>query len=48
VVASRVGSGGACVWRKSGARRLVVCWCIWQECGLSRCEDVLKFNLLHK
>jgi hypothetical protein len=41
-------SGGVRVWRESGVRRSVLCWCVWQESGFSRCEDVLTFNLVCK
>jgi hypothetical protein len=34
--------------RESGVRRLVFCWCVWQESGFSRREDVFILNLLHK
>jgi hypothetical protein len=34
VVGFVVGSGGVCVWRESGVRRLVLC--VWQECGDTR------------
>jgi hypothetical protein len=30
----------------SGVRRSVLCWCVWQESGFSRREDVLTFNFL--
>jgi hypothetical protein len=35
-----VGSGGV--------RRSVSCWCVWQESGFSRREDVFTFHLLIK
>jgi hypothetical protein len=38
-----VGSGGVCVWRDSGVRWPVLCWCVWQESGFSSHEDVFKF-----
>jgi hypothetical protein len=41
-----VGSGGVCVWRDSGVRRSVLCWCVWQESGFSHREDVITFNLV--
>jgi hypothetical protein len=31
---------------ESGVRRSVLCWCVWQEPGCSRREDVFTFNLL--
>jgi hypothetical protein len=31
-----------------GVRRSVLCWCVWQECGFSRREDVFTFNLVIK
>jgi hypothetical protein len=43
-----VGSGGVCVWRESGVRRSILCWCVWQESGFSHREDVFTFNLLLK
>jgi hypothetical protein len=43
-----VGSGGDCFWLDSGVRRSVLCWCVWQESGFSRREDVFTFNLLYK
>jgi hypothetical protein len=42
------GYGGVCVWRESVVRRSVLCWCVWQESGFSRREDVFTFNLLCK
>jgi hypothetical protein len=44
-----VGSRGVCVWRESGVRRSVLCWCIWQESDSSHREDVFTFNshLIH-
>jgi hypothetical protein len=45
IVAPVVGSGGVCVW-ECGVRRSVLCWCVWQESGLSRREDVFTFNLV--
>jgi hypothetical protein len=42
-----VGSGGICVRRESGVRRSVLCWCVWQEPGFSRREDVFTFYALH-
>jgi hypothetical protein len=43
-----VGSGGVCVWRESGDRRSVLCWCVWQESGFSRREDFFTFNLFER
>jgi hypothetical protein len=34
------GSAYGGVWRESGVRRSVLCWCVWQESGFSRREDV--------
>jgi hypothetical protein len=48
VVAPMVGSGGVSVWRVSGVRRSVLCWCVWQESGFSCREDVCTFDLLQK
>jgi hypothetical protein len=48
MVAPMMGSGGVCIWHESVVRRLVLCWCVWQESGFSRREDVLTFNLLQK
>jgi hypothetical protein len=48
MVAPVVGSGGVCVWRESGVRRSVLCWCVWQESGFSHREDVFTFNLVYK
>jgi hypothetical protein len=48
VAAPVVGSGGVCVWRESEVRRSVLCWCVWQESGFGRLEDVFTFNLLYK
>lgn len=42
-----MGFGGAYVFWESGVRRSVLCWCVWQESGLSRL-GVLTFNLLYK
>jgi hypothetical protein len=42
-----VGSGRVWVSRKSGVRRSVLCWCLWQEPGFSHREDI-TFNLLYK
>jgi hypothetical protein len=25
-----------------------LCWCVWQESGFSRREDIFAFNLLYK
>jgi hypothetical protein len=47
MMAPVVGSGGVCVWRESGIRRSVLCWCVWQEFGFSRREDVFTLNLLY-
>jgi hypothetical protein len=49
-----VGSGGDCVWRESGVRRSVLCWCIWQEpvtcykfCTFSAtCKDNAAINCI--
>jgi hypothetical protein len=30
---------------ESAVRRSVLCWCVWQESGFSRHEDVFRFNL---
>jgi hypothetical protein len=46
MVAPMVGSGEVCFWLESGVRRSVLCWCVWQESGFSRREDVFTFNLL--
>jgi hypothetical protein len=48
MVAPMVGAGGVCVWRECGVRRSVLCWCVWQESGFSRREDVFAFILLYK
>jgi hypothetical protein len=48
IVAPMVGSGGVCVWRESGVRGSVLCWCVWQESGFNRHEDVFIFNSLYK
>jgi hypothetical protein len=40
VMAPMVGYGGVCVWREPGVRRSVLFWCVWQECGFGRLEDV--------
>jgi hypothetical protein len=48
MVAPVVGSGGVCVWRESGDRRSVLCWCDWQEYGFSHRKDVFTFDLLYK
>jgi hypothetical protein len=40
VVAPMVVSGGVCLWPKSGVRRSVLFWCVLQEFGFSRREDV--------
>jgi hypothetical protein len=47
-VARVVGSRGVSFWRESGVKRSVLCWCVWQESGFSRREDVLTFSLLFK
>jgi hypothetical protein len=39
-----VGSGGVCVWWESGVWRSVLCWCVWQESGFSRREDVFTLK----
>jgi hypothetical protein len=39
------------VWRSlhlAGVRWSVLCWCVWQESGFSRREDVFTWNLLQK
>jgi hypothetical protein len=28
-----------CIWRESGVRRLVLCWCVWQEFSFSSSVD---------
>jgi hypothetical protein len=33
---------------ESGVRWSILCWCVWQESGLSHIEDVFAFNLIHK
>jgi hypothetical protein len=33
---------------ESGVRRWVLCWCVWQESGFSRREDVFTLNLVYK
>jgi hypothetical protein len=48
MVAPMVGSGGVFDWRESGVRRSVLCWCVWQEFGFSRREDVFIFNLVYE
>jgi hypothetical protein len=48
MVAPMVGSDGVCVWRESGVRQSVLCWCVWQESGFSRREGVFTINLLYK
>jgi hypothetical protein len=48
MVMPMVRSGGICVWRESGVRGSVLCWCVWDESGFSRREDVFKFNLVEK
>jgi hypothetical protein len=40
------GYGG--VWRESGVRQSVLSWCVWQESGFRRRQDVFTFNLLKK
>jgi hypothetical protein len=45
-VAPMVGCGGVCVWRESGVRRSVLCWC--EGSGVSSRADVLTFNLVYK
>jgi hypothetical protein len=47
IVAPEVGSCGVCVRRESGDRRSVLCWCVWQECGFGRREDVFTFNAIY-
>jgi hypothetical protein len=47
-VAARVaGSGGIYVWRESGVRGSVLCWCVLEESRFSRREDVFTFNLVY-
>jgi hypothetical protein len=49
------GCGGTClwwalagsVWPESEVRLSVLCWCVWQESGFIRLEDVFTFNLLY-
>jgi hypothetical protein len=48
VVVPMVGSGGVCIWQKSGVRQSVLCWCVWEECGFGPFEDVFTFSLVHK
>jgi hypothetical protein len=43
-----VENDGVCFLPKSGDKRSVLCWCIWQESGFSRREDVFTSNLLYK
>jgi hypothetical protein len=42
------GSAYGGVWRESGVRRSVLCWCVRQEFGFSRREDIFTFNLIYK
>jgi hypothetical protein len=46
------GSGGVCVWREScvesGVRRLVLCWCVWQDQASVAVKICSAFNLLHE
>jgi hypothetical protein len=42
MMAPVVGSGGFCVWREAGVRRSVLCWCVWEESGLSDCQYVFS------
>jgi hypothetical protein len=44
VVVPTVGSDGVCLWPKSGVRRSVLFWCVWQEYGGIRREHVFTFN----
>jgi hypothetical protein len=32
--------GGVCIWRESGVKRSVSSWCVSQESGFSRREEV--------
>jgi hypothetical protein len=48
MVTPMVGYGGVCDWRESEVRRSVLCWCLWQESGFSRREDVFSFNLVYE
>jgi hypothetical protein len=45
---SKVWSGRICVWRESGVRRYVLCWCVRQESDFICHEDVFTFNLVYK
>jgi hypothetical protein len=48
MMAPVMGSGEVCVWRESGVRQSILCWCIWQGYGFSRREDVFTLNLVYK
>jgi hypothetical protein len=48
MVTPGVGSGGVCVGGSLESCGRVLCWCVWQESGFSRCENVFTFNLLYK
>jgi hypothetical protein len=43
-----VGSEGVWVWRESGVRRSVLCWCICHESSFNRREDVFIIDLFFK
>jgi hypothetical protein len=45
-VAPVVWTGG--VWTLESGGRSVLCWCVCQESGFSRREDVFAFNLGYK
>lgn len=40
--------GGVCVWREARVKRSILCWCVYQESGISHLEDVFTINLLFK
>jgi hypothetical protein len=44
MVAPMVESGGVWTWWESGVRLSVLCWCVWQESGFSRREDVSTYR----
>jgi hypothetical protein len=44
-VVPMVARGRVCVWQEYRVRRSVLCWCVWEESGLSGSENVLTCRL---
>jgi hypothetical protein len=48
MVAPMVESCGVCLRRESAVRRSLLCWCVWQESGFSRREEIYFIKKFYK